>query len=499
MSVLSRPRAAIAAALTTGLLASAATIVAGPSAHAAEDPSSLRAEAAALTTQAQAAEQRAERARLKATRSSAKAEILKAQSSKARKQARTARTRAVRAADRGQARIAIAWRRTAAAKRAAAQTALRQSRSWVSTANRARKSAVTFTVRSTSLHERADSMRTQADVIEARTSNEMLLAETLRGWNIPGAQVVHTKDGVVDSYVYGVQSNDTGVVANEHSLFQGASLTKVVASYLFLKRVDEGVIDLDTPLWNYFQSPRAVESSLAKTITARHVLSHTTGLPNWVGAANNEDTQLVPAFVPGTDWGYSGEGFFLLQRTVEHLDQQPLAQTLKEEVFTPLGMEDSTLVTLPENAPRTAVGHNADGSTIPMSNFVPGNAAYTLQTTAQDYNRFIQRALIGGEGLQPATHALWTAEASDADRDPVNAANPFISWGLGVGIQTNGKGKALWHWGDNGTRRAFFLAFPETGESVVMFWNSANGQKSAGAILNQFLAPQANHALTWVG
>jgi len=500
MPASSRPRARLAAAVTSGVLLVSGAFASMPAAQAAAaiDPDDLRAQAAALTSRADAAQERAGAATLHATRAGAKAEVLAGQSATARKKAKQVRARALAAAQDDRPAQARALRQRVVELRASAERTRARAAQLRTGAKQARVRAAAQRERHRALLERAAALSAQADVLEDRAFNEDLLAETLAGWNIPGAQVVHTKAGVVDSYTYGVQSTETGTPVDEHSLFQGASLTKVVASYLFLKRVDEGVIDLDTPLWEYFESPRTVESDLAKKITARMVLDHTTGLPNWVNGAGREDSQLVPAWEPGTKFGYSGEGFFLRQRTIEHLDGRPLAQSLAEEVFAPLGMDDTTLATRPEDAPRTTVGHSADGTPVAMSNYVPGNAAYTLQTTARDYDRFIQRALVAGEGLSAETHALWTQVSSDAQRDP-NPADRFIDWGLGVGLQTRAKGTALWHWGDNGSRRAFFLAFPETGESVVMFFNSVNGQKAAGAVLSQFFGPQAHHAVTWVG
>lgn len=96
-------------------------------------------------------------------------------------------------------------------------------------------------------------------------------------------------------------------------MFQAASLTKVVSSYAFLKMVDAGTLDLDTPLWDYYQSPRTAGSAEAKKITARMVLNHTTGLPNCEEDAGDEDSELVPSTTPGTEFGYSGDTLFLLQ------------------------------------------------------------------------------------------------------------------------------------------------------------------------------------------
>ena len=65
--------------------------------------------------------------------------------------------------------------------------------------------------------------------------------------------------------------------------------------------------------------------------TVRHVLSHTTGLPNW----SPPDEPLLALRPPGTGFGYSGEGFALLQRHLEHRTGRTLDDLAQHDVFTP--------------------------------------------------------------------------------------------------------------------------------------------------------------------
>ena len=81
-----------------------------------------------------------------------------------------------------------------------------------------------------------------------------------------------------------------------------------------------------------------------------------------------------------------------------------------------------------------------------------------------------------GEGLAPATHSMMLAQSSDADdREVPTPADPYIAWGLGVGLQETEAGKLAWHWGDNPGFKALFVLDPQSGESVVLFTNSENG------------------------
>src|SRR5947209_6662965 len=75
-------------------------------------------------------------------------------------------------------------------------------------------------------------------------------------------------------------------------------------------------------------------------ITARMVLCHTTGLPNWRGS--DEPLQVVRA--SGATFGYSGEGYLYLQRVVEQLVEEPLEVYMRRVVLEPLGMATSSYV-----------------------------------------------------------------------------------------------------------------------------------------------------------
>lgn len=350
----------------------------------------------------------------------------------------------------------------------------------------------------------------------------MSVSEILALHRIPGAQVLHRRGGEVSLEVnHGVlstekataPSTDAPVTATplvtSASVFQAASLSKVVFSYLVLRAVDSGVLDLDTPLSAFLDSARTRASATGRSITARQVLNHTTGLPNWVDGAGTEDSLLNPATEPGTQFSYSGDGFFLLQQTLEHLDGRALEIMALEELFAPFGMDDSSFVYREADAARTAAGHAANGTCSGISRFKRANSAFTLTTSARDYSRFLELAICRGEGLTAATHAAWLRTSSDAlltaeqvTTEQLATADhketAAVTWGLGTGLESHALGTVVWHWGDNGNHRAFFVALPDRNESVVMFFNSANGQRAAGPILETLIPGHHFASLDWV-
>ena len=320
---------------------------------------------------------------------------------------------------------------------------------------------------------------------------------------IPGAQLLHGKGRDVTLYCTGLKRSDGSEAVDAQTVFQAASLSKVVGAYVALRLADAGVIDLDTPLWQYWPSPRLKDNLPAQAITARMVLSHTSGLPNWqISPADPaiDTTPLQSLFAPGQAFAYSGEGFYLLQRTLEQVTGKAWEQLAREQAFEPLGMHSSHYLATPRFNAHKAYGHHADGTLERERVFAWENTAWTLSTTASDYHRFISKALFAGEGLLPATHAAMLAPVSDAiDPRATTAPQPRIAWGLGVGLQQDEEGRRLlWHWGDNPGFKAFFALDRDSGQHLVLLTNSQNGPKAYQGLLQHFMGQGEYPALDWI-
>jgi CubicO group peptidase (beta-lactamase class C family) len=129
-----------------------------------------------------------------------------------------------------------------------------------------------------------------------------------------GMGVIHG-DRLVWQHYAGVANAMTKAPIAAGSIFPAASMGKQIFAYAVLQLVDEHHLDLDRPLKRYL-SEDAPTGERGERITARHILSHSSGLPNW---RSEGDQPLIPAFEPGTKFRYSGEGFYYLQRCVEKI------------------------------------------------------------------------------------------------------------------------------------------------------------------------------------
>lgn len=297
----------------------------------------------------------------------------------------------------------------------------------------------------------------------AAQDRDAAIADLVEEADVAGLSVAVIENGQL-SYVrgFGLRSTATNPPVDTSSVFEAASLTKPIVAYIALQLVDEGLLNLDQPLSEYVTYPDVAHSGRAGTITARMVLSHTSGLPNWRPSGGRLD--LVNA--PGQTFAYSGEGFVYLQRALEAITRRPLHAAAEDRVFIPMGMTQSSLIWKPEFGAFVAVGHGPTGH--PFDKFTPteANAAYSLHTTAADYGRFLARVL-AGRGL--------SAEMNQEMSSPQADAEEGIQWGLGWGIERTSRGKALWHWGDNRGYKAFVAGYPGQGRGFVFFANSDNG------------------------
>ncbi len=337
---------------------------------------------------------------------------------------------------------------------------------------------------------------------EAVTRLEQGLPKLMADADVPGLSIALIRGGeVVWTKGFGVRSATTKEPVTDETVFEAASLSKPVFAYAVMKLVDAGKLSLDTPLVTYLPGTYAVgDDARLKLVTARHVLSHTTGFPNW--RPRQGDTTLKINFTPGERFSYSGEGFVYLSKVVEHVTGERFEPFMKRTVFDPLGMTSSSYVWQDRYASLKAFNHNMLGAPTEQSRPTEPNAAASLHTTARDYGRFVA-AVLKGTGLEKKTARLMLtpqikvgAGTNSIDR-PLGTLSTSVSWGLGWGLESTSAGPAFWHWGDNGDTKAFVTAFEKQRDGFVVFTDSANGLSMIREVVDLAGAgPQP--ALDWI-
>lgn len=248
------------------------------------------------------------------------------------------------------------------------------------------------------------------DALDAQAASAMAATGT-RGLAI----AVVDRGRVVRVRSYGSR-NAQGQPLRTDTVMYGASLTKAAFAYFVAQLVDEGRLDLDKPIAGYLDRPLpdypdedryAPWSTLAgderwRKLTARHLLTHSPGFANFF--FDEADEKLRFHFDPGTRYGYSGDGLILLQFVIERGLGIDVGEGMRERVFEPLGMRDTSMIWQSRFAANLADGWRADGSAEPHDERSRVRAAGSMDTSIDDMARFAA-GLVRGAGLSKRMRA----------------------------------------------------------------------------------------------
>lgn len=295
---------------------------------------------------------------------------------------------------------------------------------------------------------------------------------------IPGVSLGLINNGeVVYHKNYGTQSMLTKEKIKDTDVFQAASVTKAVFAFVVNRLADRDVINLDTPLYKLLPFKNIEHIEDYKLLTARMVLSHQSGLPNWAwggpsGWKKGRPTELL--FKPGTAYGYSGEAFQYLHRVVEKVTGKDILTLIQEEVIEPLQMQP--LYFKENDQLKMVQGHLAGNPTYWGMASEPG-VAHSMLTEAKTFSKFVA-ALSNKEGLSEAQYNSMFKRIVKA-KGFESPDNSYWDLGLGLGffVEDTHHGQAIMHGGSNWDFQSEFVLFTEKKMGFVIFTNSNTGHK----------------------
>ncbi len=310
--------------------------------------------------------------------------------------------------------------------------------------------------------------------------------------DVPGLGLAILNDGkIAYRKAYGVRDKESNLPLTTDTVMYAASFTKVAFGYLVMQLVDQGLLKLDRPVYEYLPKPLPdfpnykdlAGDARYKKITTRMLLSHTAGFPNyrWL----NNDHKLSINFEPGTRYAYSGEGILLLQLIVETVTQKPLETLMQEKVFQPFGMARTSMIWQKQFDDNYANGYDEYGRSWGPQRRLHANAAGSMQTTVLDFARFVQ-GVMQGQGLRKETrdqmlspqiqilskHEFPTLATETTDEN----RGIRLSYGLGWGLYWTPYGEACFKEGHDEAWRNYTVIFKESGIGIVIMTNSGNGE-----------------------
>jgi CubicO group peptidase (beta-lactamase class C family) len=330
---------------------------------------------------------------------------------------------------------------------------------------------------------------------------------------VPGLSIALIKDAkFIWRRGFGVKNVASKEPVDNDTVFEAASTSKPVFAYAVLKLCERGIMDLDTPLTKYTSERFLEDDPRLDLITARHVLSHTSGFPNF----RSGKAPLAIHFKPGEKWSYSGEGYSYLQSVVTHLvggrinpkdcarfeadvevcAMEPSIDTfMKANVLVPFGMTASGYFWNDDIKTHMAHGHDEkerplEGSRKPSG---PAVARYGmvggLCTTPTDYAKYLMEII----DPKPSDAFRLTKNSLSEMLRPQVKRNAESSWALGWEINHTENGDFIRHGGGNPGFQCFVAASVERKSGYAIMTNSENGYYGviakliSGETLSRFL------------
>lgn len=336
----------------------------------------------------------------------------------------------------------------------------------------------------------------------------------MKAAEVTGVAITIFNDGkIAYEKAYGYRDTEKKLPLTEDSVMTAASFSKVAVGYMEMQLVQDGILDLDKPVYQYLPKPLPEYPDYAdlagdpryKKITARMLLSHTSGFPNfrWV----NDDHKLNINFEPGSRFAYSGEGINLLQFVVETLTKKPVEDLMQERVFAPLGMSRTSMIWQSRFESDFANGYDEYGRSLGPERREHANAAGSMQTTPRDFSRFMV-AVMNSERLRKETREqmlgpqirITAKHEFPTMENETTGANDSIrlSYGLGWGLYWSPYGEVFFKEGHDEGWRNYAVCFDKQKSGMLIMTNSSNGEGIFKELLETLLRDTST-PIEWEG
>ncbi|HYI24751.1 MAG TPA: serine hydrolase domain-containing protein [Thermomicrobiales bacterium] len=312
-------------------------------------------------------------------------------------------------------------------------------------------------------------------------------------WNVPGIAVGILNDGAIETTSTGFANLATRIPMTDDTISQIGSISKVFTATLAMILVEDGTLDLDTPVVAYLPDLVLADETVRDTVTLRHLLSHTSGIEGdrFIDYGRGDDAlaravaefdTLRQWFVPGDLWSYSNAGFYLACRVIEAISAKPFETVFRERLVEPLGLETCFFFAEEIITRAHAVGHylknREDGPSVVPYYSLPRHVAGTglVVTSTRELLRFAQLHM--GNGKVDRTRLLSTKSARLMQEPIVEAGDFHRSYGLGWCIHDFPEFRTISHGGATNGFRANLTALPDKGFAIAILTNGEPGSRA---------------------
>lgn len=356
-----------------------------------------------------------------------------------------------------------------------------------------RDSAATPIVR----HDGSMTQTAPSPASQYRLDWTLRLEELATKHNVTGAQlgVRAVADGQLSDIatsVSGTLNQRTGVPASPDSLFEIGSISKVWTTVLVMQLIDDGLLELDTPVRSVLPDFALADDDAASQVTVRQLLSHTSGIDGDLFVDTGRGDDAVENYVGtlhaaalihpvGEGFSYCNSGFVIAGRIVETLRGQTWDEALHTHLIKPLGLQHT--VTLAEQAilHSVAVGHTVDASGATTPSPVWGIArsmgpAGSIVSTVHD--QLVFATALWHDGLAENGVRILSKEKARLMRkvniELGDRSHRFSGWGLGWFFEDWSSEITFGHDGGTIAQRAYLRILPEAGLLLCLLTNAGD-------------------------
>lgn len=319
------------------------------------------------------------------------------------------------------------------------------------------------------------------------------------GLDRPGCAVGVMQDGrLIRAAGYGAADLDSRTPIDSRTVFNIGSVSKQFTAFAVLQLGQRGALSLDDSITKFVPELGAY----ARPVTLRHLLHHVGGLRDYIGllllhgyslgerttpaqALEALGRQTASNAQPGVEYDYSNTGYFLLALVVERVSGRSLKQYLQDEVFTPLGMADTTVLEhYPADVARLARPYDVAGGRFTLDEWLWEQVGDgQVLTTVEDLARWeanFRTATVGSPALFREMHLPFTLQSGRQ-----------VNYGAGVALGQYRGLRTIRHGGDWSGYRAHLMRFPDQGFAVSVLCNrpDAGAFRRAASVAEVFLSP----------
>jgi CubicO group peptidase (beta-lactamase class C family) len=312
---------------------------------------------------------------------------------------------------------------------------------------------------------------------DARSQIERLMARLHERREFTGEVLVAGRGIPVYEGAFGVADRRTGRPYTTDTRSCLASLTKPITATAIMMLGDQHHLAYDDRMSMFLPG----FANAVGLVTIRQLLTHTSGIPDYPelnvdrpGVTNDEIQAALqkvptPAFLPGQKYQYCNAGYVLLGLIIEHISGQPLPLFLESQIFKPLGMASTFVLTsLDQKTADVARGYDMSGGADDFEGLDTGDGG--VYSTVHDLLRFDQALYTEARVRQQTLAEAFT---------PAQVREGTTTYGFGWNIETNATGTRVWHQGNTAGFRAFIERRLADRITVIMLTNGGDTNRTA--------------------